>query len=269
MARTRREGAQRSSLVEFGRMKARWQLVVLIAVTSIALASCTPEPKLEPGSVTRAVLDGQDVRIDAPLTEEIRGVAVWFHGRGGDVDTRMDSNWLNSIREAGWAVASGDLGGPTGWGDPASVSAAGELSRWASDQAGAPVKLVIAGSMGAVVALNAMVRGGVEAPCFYAIMPVFDLRSLPVPSYIADLQRVYPTGIPASANPAESDLPRVTYRVLSSDSDSEVPAQLNADVFASRTDASVLKVQGDHGDRSHFNADDLSQFAMKCLHDNG
>lgn len=250
-------------------MDARWHLRIFIGIFSIALVACTPEPRLEPGSVTRAVLSGQNVRIDAPFTDVIVGVAVWFHGRGGNVDTRMDGRWLNSIRAAGWAVASGDLGGPTGWGDPASVVAAHELADWASDQAGAPVKLAVAGSMGAVTALNAMVHGEIEAPCFYATMPVFDLHSLTTPSFIADLGRIYPDGIPAWANPAENNLPEAAYRILSSDSDTEVPPQSNADVFAGRTGASAFKVQGDHGDSSHFDPADLSQFAAECLEDNG
>jgi hypothetical protein len=234
----------------------------------IAPAKLISPPKLSPGSTVRANFGDQAVRIDAPFSSDVVAVALWFHGQGGNVDTRMNQEWLNVLRERGWAVASGDLGGNS-WGDADAVRTARELERWATLVSGRPVKLVVAGSMGAATSLNAMVQGQVRTPCWYGTMPVFDLNSLlSVPGIDVDLQRVYPAGIPPLFNPADNALPPGTYRVISSDEDTKVPARSNADPLAARTAASVLKVTGDHGDPSHFDADDLAQFATECLEAN-
>lgn len=222
-------------------------------------------PKLPSGSTSRAVLSGQAVRIDAPLSNDFVAIALWFHGQGGDADTRMNQSWLNILREHGWAVASGDLGGNS-WGNSTAVRAARDLQRWATLITGKPVKLIVAGSMGAATSLNAIIRGQIRAPCWYGTMPVFDIRSLAlVPEFGAQLRAAFPGGIPPEYNPPDGNLPPGIYRVVSSDADTKVPAQSNADQLAARTAASVLKVSGEHGDPSHFNSGDLEKFASKCL----
>ncbi|MDZ7910274.1 MAG: hypothetical protein U5O16_00265 [Rhodococcus sp. (in: high G+C Gram-positive bacteria)] len=211
------------------------------------------------------------MRLDAPLLGDNGAVALWFHGQGGDVDERMDGQWLNSLRERGWSVASGDLNRGN-WGNPASVEAARNLANWASELSGKPVKLVVAGSMGGLVSLNAIKAGAVSTPCWYGIMPVVDIDAVGgVPGAAIQIESAYGGVPPASSNPASSPLPEnISYRIVASPGDIQVPKATNGDrirdLVSNPAVVSELSVTGDHGDLSHFNAADLDAFASKCAH---
>lgn len=229
----------------------RW---IAVALGVLLLVQCSNSGNSDGDRTTRAVIDGQDVRIDAPTTGGTEAVAVWLHGHGGDVDTRMNEPWLNALREKGWSIASGDLGGGTAWGDTEAVDAAKDLVQWA-EQYG-PVRLIIAGSMGAVTALNA----NLDAPCWYAVMPVYDLNTVNnVPGASGDLA----AGV--RDNPVDTPPPSGVWRVVLSDKDTWVPADRNGRLLAERTDATMLEASGEHGDPSHFNSEDLARFAEGCV----
>jgi hypothetical protein len=216
----------------------------------------------------RAEINGQNVRVDDPISGDVNGVAVWFHGQGGRVDTRMNEDWLNSLREQGWAVASGDLAGES-WGNQAGIDAAGDLTRWAEEETGKPVRLLIAGSMGGLTSLNALAQGVVTAPCWYGTMPVLDQTTVGnVPNADAQIREAFGGEVPLRFIPTEVALPEMRYRVLASPGDTWVPKEANADRLAEiMPNGAVLTEQtvvGEHGDSSHFSATDLTQFAAGC-----
>ena len=77
------------------------------ARSTLAATSTASVPARLPfavGGTDTATLDGQRVRLDYPLTRELVGVAVYFHGAGAGADSKMNEPWLNSIRALGSAV---------------------------------------------------------------------------------------------------------------------------------------------------------------------
>lgn len=223
------------------------------------------------GALTiRASLGDQSVRLDLPTGGHVQHLAIWFHGQGGDVDTRMNQPWLNGLRGEGWAVASGDLAG-NAWGNRAATDDAADLSEWAQKRSGQPVSLIVAGSMGALASLTAMEHGWLTPRCWYGTMPVLDLTTVArVPSADAQIRAAYDGPPPVADSPAlsASPLPAIAYRVLASPQDTWVPKSSNADRLADRlpTKATLTSraVSGEHGDPSHFDARDLQQFASRC-----
>jgi hypothetical protein len=234
-----------------------------IAILLMLLTGCSGAAEADSPLTMRSVLDSQKVRLDMPFEAEPLGTAVWFHGQGGDADFRMDEDWLNTLRENGWAVASGDMR-INGWGNAASVSDAAALVDWAEGEAGAEATLYVAGSMGALTSLHLM-AGGVAPQCWYGIMPVIDLDSVEaVPNSAEQIAEAW--GSTKSDVAWVTDLPESTaYRVLASPDDTWVPESENAAVLAEALPEMSLKaVAGEHGDASHFDAADLAAFAAGC-----
>ncbi|MCZ1070823.1 hypothetical protein [Rhodococcus sp. A5(2022)] len=245
---------------------------VLLTVTSLSVigVGCSSDEDNSDGERTiRGQIDGQNVRVDLPTAGTLQGLAVWFHGQSGTVDTRMNEDWLNALRAQGWAVASGDLGGDA-WGNQDAITAASALTEWATDQAGVPVRLLVAGSMGALTSLNALTHGAIAADCWYGTMPVLDQSTVGnVPESSDQLRKAFGGSIPGEFTPAESSLPPLRYRVLASPEDTWVPKTSNADLLADlvpeTANVTTLEVSGEHGDPSHFDADDLAAFAGECI----
>ncbi len=227
----------------------------------------------EKGPTTvRSTLAGQSVRLSLPGPEP-KGVVVWFHGQGGNVNDRVDGPWLDALRRNGWAVASSEFHSQS-WGNAASTKDTRLLVEWAEKQAGAKVRLWVSGSMGASIALNALTHG-VRAPaCWYGVKPALDLtRMEKVPGGPGYIRRAYGGGpVPADRNPiANVDrLPTETrYRVVSSKQDEWVDYAENTrplvDQLRGRgADISLLDVKGGHADPSHWNARDLVAYADSC-----
>lgn len=246
-----------------------------LVIGSLSAAGCTsPTVASADGARTvYATLDGERVRLDLPLDgREPAGLALWFHGQGGDENFRMNGPWLNALRREGWAVAAGNLHGSS-WGSPPAVQDAARLLAWAEKETGKKATLFVAGSMGAAVSINAM-TGGLPAPkCWYGTMPVVDLDAVKaVPESSAQIREAWGGSVPSAMNPVNrlSMLPiSTTYRVLASPQDKWVPKVDNADVLVrdlKRTGAvvSALSVTGPHGDPSHFQDADLARFAAGC-----
>lgn len=243
----------------------------VLMVVIVGLTGCSRHDL--PDESTTSSINGQSVRLD-PATQERVGLAVWFSGQGGDAHQRMNEDWLNALRESGWDVASGDMQ-REGWGNPRSVADAAELVDWAEREAGMSARLFIAGSMGGLTSLNLMITGGLTPNCWYGTMPVIDTTTVGnVPGAEEQIRRAWgDSGVPAEGNPARNltSLPADTaYRIVSSLDDSWVPASSNADLLLSAllengTRVTTLTVSGEHGDPSHFDGDDLVEFAGACL----
>lgn len=238
-----------------------------------AAAAVEPSgPRAAPGSTLRQLAGDQRMRLDLPTTDTVQGVALYFHGQSGDVDGLMDEPWLDGLAADGWAVASADFH-LDNWGSPASVRDAVALADWAAEQAGAPIRLLIGGSMGGLASLNALIDGALAPRCWFGSMPVVDLRAVgSVPQADAQVQAVYGGPPPASSNPGErlEQLPSgVRYVVVHSTEDTWVPSWAHSDrlVAALRqagAEVSVLPATGEHGDPSLTRPGDLREAAAAC-----
>jgi hypothetical protein len=237
-------------------------------------ASATPTvAPFVPGTTVTDSLAGQGVRLDFPLTGGMVGLAIYFHGAGAQVDSKMGEAWLNGIRARGWAVASGDLHGDA-WGSPPAVADAVALAAWARARTGLRAKLLIGASMGGVASLNAILDRALQPTCWFGPQPVVDLNAVSlVPNADAQIAQLYGGRPPASSNPADrlDQLPTwIRYRVIISREDTWVPPAAHADrliavLLAKGADVSSVTVSGSHLDASHFRPEDLVAFADGCV----
>lgn len=245
--------------------------VAAVCAAVMALSGCSSAPpNTDPDFTVTETINGQTMRVDLAPGKS-KGLAIWFHGQGGTVQTRMNEGWLNSLRVNGWAVASSDFHG-NAWGSPAAVEDTESLVKWASEKVGKDASLFIAGSMGSLTSLNSMVSGAVTPLCWYGLQPVVDPSTVArVPDSGKQILAAYGGPVPASSIPARNiaHLPAVKYRIVSSPDDTWVPARKNAAVLAaglkaSGGEVSTLAAKGEHGDPSHFNSADLLAFADGC-----
>jgi hypothetical protein len=239
----------------------------------VAVATEPASPNPAPGATLRQVVGDQRMRLDLPTTDTVRGVALYFHGQFSSVDDWMDDPYLDILGADGWAVASADLH-LDNWGSPASVDDAVTLADWATAETGATLTLLVAGSMGGLTSLNALIDGALEARCWFGTMPVVDLNAVSrVPHADTQVHEVYGGTPPASSNPASrlDHLPTtVRYFVVHSPEDTWVPSAAHADrliaaLRQSGAELSVLPAIGEHGHESQVRPLDLRNFAATCL----
>lgn len=247
--------------------------VAIVAVLAGLLAIFTTGASGEkPGQVVRSSLAGESVRLTYP-TGEPKGLAIWFHGQGGNVNDRIDGPFLSALRRDGWVIASSNFHAQS-WGNEASTEDTRLLVEWAQDKTGLPVTLWVSGSMGGSVSLNALTHDVAAPACWYGVKPAINLRGMQnVPTAPRFIGLAYGGNIPPDRNPVDNvdSLPLdVRYRVVASPDDQWVPLAENAGTLASQLDArgadiTYLPAEGPHEDPSHWNADDLVDFADSCL----
>ncbi|MCR6033405.1 hypothetical protein GGQ22_18490 [Nocardioides sp. zg-579] len=263
------------------RIRSSAVVTAVVAVLGVA-AALVVAPMLSTGAnggergegptTIRSTLAGQSVRLSLPGPEP-KGVVVWFHGQGGNVNDRVDGPWLDALRRDGWAVASSEFHSQS-WGNAASTKDTRLLQEWAEKQAGAEVRLWVSGSMGASIALNALTHGVQAPPCWYGVKPALDLTRMDqVPGGPGYIRRAYGGGpVPADRNPIDNvdRLPTETrYRVVSSKQDEWVAYDENTQPLVEQlrsrgADITLLDVKGGHADPSHWNARDLVAYADSC-----
>jgi hypothetical protein len=247
-------------------------LAPLIAAL-LVFATATATAEAPTGSVIYGRVKAQDVRLSMPPTNHPKGIAIYFHGQNGGVDNRMDDPWLQALVRAGWVVASSDFHTDS-WGNEASTEDTANLIAWAEDQTGnMPIKLYVSGSMGGTVSLNAMTHDDLVPPCWYGVKPAVDLTKMQnVPGGPRIIREAFGGNVPFDRNPVNTinELPTTTrYRMVTSPEDtwvreSENSGPLAAGLESRGADASVLEVHGTHDDPSHFDIDDLLEFAASC-----
>ena len=251
----------------------RFRPLALALAVILVLATATATAEAPTGSVIYSRVKAQDVRLSMPPTNDPKGIAVYFHGQNGGVDNRMDEPWLQSLVRSGWIVASSDFHTDS-WGNEASTEDTENLIAWAEEQTdGQPVRLYISGSMGATVSLNAMTHGIAAPPCWYGVKPAVDLTRMDnVPGADRIIREAFGGDVPYDRNPVNTidAMPTQTrYRMVTSPEDTWVRESENATRLAAGleergAEVSVLLVHGTHDDPSHFDAEDLLQFADDC-----
>ena len=240
--------------------------VLLVVATTGASGEHPPEN-------VREVLAGQRARLALPPTNEPKGVAVYFHGQGGNVNDRIDGPWLDALRRDGWVIATSSFHDES-WGNPASTADAKRVAAWASEQGGAPVKLFIGGSMGATVSLNAIIHGAAKPKCWYGMKAAVDPTNVDtIPGARRFIAKAYGGPVPADRVPVQNvdKLPDgIRYRFVASPIDPLVPFDENTGRMVQLlqfrgADVSLRTVDGGHEDPSHLNAFDLVDFARGCV----
>jgi len=248
---------------------------VVPAPSATPAASASPTPSSTAAAATGSLsdtVDGQAVRLEVPETSPI-GLAVFFHGAGGDAGTLMDSPWLGALVDAGWAVASWDFHG-NAWGSPATTTDLQSLSTWAETQVGMAPSLLVADSMGALTSLNAIVRGANLIPCWYGVESVADLRTVGnVTGSQEEIAAAY-GGTPAAADNPILNLETLasadtTYRVVGAGADTLIPNDENSVALSdglaeAGAVVTYLQIDADHGDAALFDSADLVGFAEGC-----
>lgn len=226
------------------------------------------------GTVVRSKIAGQDVRLDMPTGDgDPRGLAIWFHGQGGNVNDRIDGPFLSALRREGWAIAASDFHQQS-WGNPASTDDAARLVAWAEKQAGIPVTLWVSGSMGGSTSLNALVHGVQPPACWYGVKPAISLTKMQdVPAGPRFIAAAYGGPVPSDRDPVRNvdALPDdVRYRVVASPMDQWVGfgdngGLLYAGLKTRGVDVTMRLATGMHQDPSHWDATDLVDFADSCV----
>ena len=226
------------------------------------------------GETIRATLGGEAARLTMPTGDaKPKGVVVWFHGQGGNVNDRVDGPFLSGLLRDGWAIASSNFHAQS-WGNPESSQDMVLLAKWIKDEVGVLPTLWVSGSMGGAVSLNAMLHGAPAPPCWYGVKPAIALTEMEeVPGGPGFIRTAFKGDVPADRNPVANidKLPLTTrYRVVSSKQDQWVLYRENAGTLvqglrARGGNVSELPATGLHDDPSHFNAQDLVKFADACL----
>ncbi len=204
---------------------------------------------------------------------EPKGVVLWFHGQGGNVNDRVDGPWLDALRRDGWAIASSNFHAQS-WGNPASTQDTARLIRWAEQMTGARVKVWVSGLDGwRGLAERARPRGEATAV-------LVRRQAGHRPHGLgrgAGRAGLHPQGlrgpVPPDRNPVKNvaRLPRETrYRVVSSPEDHWVIYDENSGPLIDKlnefgVEVSELEAVGLHDDPSHWQPRDLVSFANSCL----
>lgn len=248
-------------------------LVALVAGLLVAATSAASGEKA--GRVVRGELNGQQVRITLPTGDaEPRGVALYFHGQGGNVNDRVDGSWIGALLRSGWAVASSSFHGES-WGNEASTEDVQLLTDWAEEQTGVEVSMWVTGSMGGAVSLNAMLHGVEPPACWYGVKPAIALTEMDrVKGARRYISLAFGGPVPDDRNPVRNlaELPEIRYRVVASPQDELVGLRENAgamiyDLTNRGYDITYHLVTGSHDDPSHFDPVDLDAFGDYCLGD--
>ncbi len=249
----------------------RTVVVALLVVLIVALTTGASGEKA--GSVLRGELAGQSVRLTLPTGDgKPKGLVVWFHGQGGNVNDRADGPFLEALRRDGWAIAASDFHAES-WGNPASTEDARLLTEWAEGEADVPTVLWVSGSMGGAVSLNAMTHGVTPPPCWYGVKPAIALTEMDeVPGGPRYINSAFGGRVPDDRDPVANvdRLPMETrYRIIASEEDQLVLFRENAEplargLAARGADVTGLYATGTHDDPSHFNATDVVDYANSC-----
>ena len=237
-------------------------------------ATITPPPP-DPTPTTEPVADEpQETTLPSgtawlamPAAEPV-GIAVMLPDATDDARALLDAPAADALRAAGWAVATGLLGGES-WGSAAASEGLSQLHEWATGVAGpAPVMLVGSG-MGATTGVTTLARvPDLGVSCFYAVAPVTDLAALvgERPEMGARIAEAWGREPTPDDNPTllVTSLPDSTsYRVvvpeqppLLTDDANGLVASLES---SGHTVTSVTASAGDMAD-----VDDLTSFAQGC-----
>ena len=253
--------------------------IAVVALLAIIASFFPTAPSGEQaGRVVRSSLDGQAVRLSLPTgTGAPKGLVIWFHGQGGNVNDRIDGPFLSSLLRDGFAIASSDFHLQS-WGNEASTDDTVRLIEWAEDQVDLPASLWVSGSMGGAISLNALLHGAEAPDCWYGVKPAISLEHMDaVPTGPRYIGLAFGGAVPDDRNPVKNfdALPAdIRYRVVASPDDQWVPIDQNGGALVYSlhnrgVDASYLAVSGPHEDPSHWNTADLLAFADSCVGGDG
>ena len=253
----------------------RFRPLAIVAAVLLVLATATATAEAPTGSVIYGRVKAQDVRLSMPPTNEPKGIAIFFHGQNGGVDNRMDEPWLQSLVRSGWIVASSDFHTDS-WGNEASTEDTESLVDWVEEQtdgrADPALRLRLDGRSRLAQRDDPRRRGA--PPCWYGVKPAVDLdqdgqRARRRPDHPRGLRRrraLRPQ--PGQHHRPDADPDPLPDGDLArghlGPRESENTGRLADGLEARGAEVSILTVHGTHDDPSHFDAEDLVDFAESC-----
>ena len=135
--------------------------------TTAPAADEPQETTLPSGSAWLAMPQGEPV-----------GLAIIAPDATDDAGALLESPAAVALGEAGWAVATGVLGGES-WGSTAASDGLAQLNEWAAEAVGDVPVLLVGSGMGATTGVAALARfPDLDVGCFYAAAPLTDLAAL-------------------------------------------------------------------------------------------
>lgn len=230
------------------------------------------EPVAAPAAATQQVketkLPSGDAWLSLPAQEPV-GVAIVLPDAHERAAGLLDTPAAEGLRAAGWAVATGALGGES-WGSAAASDGLAQLHDWAIQNTGELPVLLSGRGMGATTGVTTLARHpDLGVACFYAAAPVTDLAALVGrdPALGARIAQAWGREPTLDDNPillAPSLPESVVYRVIVPDAPTVLADDANAFVASldasGHTVSSVTAAVDDGAD-----ADDLTTFAEGCL----
>ena len=233
-------------------------VVLLCGLVFPAVAACSNGPLLY--DYVRVFLHDEGVLgVSKQHTDPTR-IAVYFHGLDSDEKVLLDDahrELVDTLVNDGFAVVASNAGGDV-FGNAGSQSDYLELIRFAQEHYGGPLPVYfIAESMGAVAASNIYAKvPDLDVLGMVGISPALDFDTAQE-AFQPAIAAAYGSRSPDAMNPLglpREDLEGKHFRFWASDSDTVVPAALNAKAFeqkfASVTDVTVTSCTGEHSDPS-------------------
>lgn len=213
-------------------------------------------------------------------------LAVYFHGQGDTSGGRIDDPTMIALRDAGFATMTCDFHG-NNWGNQAAINDLADLLAWVTAGVTVGPVLLFGASMGGLASLNALHRGALasyDVRGWYGTMPACNLAvayAVPTNNFTTQIRTAYGfasdagyAAATAGYDPvlAGSSFPLIRYRFLASPEDTLVTKEGHTDVMREALpdgvrENSLLVTSGAHGHISHWNAADISKFALRCLAD--
>ena len=252
---------------------------MLLALAVVAAAGCArPATHHQPGpaggSLTRFEAGGTPAALYVPPVEA-RGVLIYHHGAGEDLDDFVDRQSSESLvgraLDAGWAVAASHAHGDH-WGSQASVDANAALWEAVEEVLDVDAVVLLAHSMGGLSSLSCIVAGCVpDVDGWIGVYPLVDQRTMARSSIAAAALPAITAAFggmpPASLIPIEhvdalADVPMLMWAspqdqvVVMDDNAAELARQVEAAGGA----ADLRVAHGDHGHPSHFDLEAIVDF---------
>jgi alpha-beta hydrolase superfamily lysophospholipase len=184
-----------------------------------------------------------------------RRAVIYLHGTGQDEQLLNGPQAPTIVRlhNEGWIVAA-DAAHGDAWGNAESVADYKALVHELKTRYGATQVVLLAASMGGLPALH-LLRDRV-ATTLVAVSPVTNLASiLAIPAAVASIDAALGSTPPSGSDPEtwpRRALRRDDVTVIASPADPTVPFTTNAQLFAAKFGAHLLRCTGGHVDPSCF-----------------
>lgn len=224
-------------------------------------------------TVERDVIADDDVAVAIPPNAN-GTLVIWVHGQDGTVEEILSEEHHVGMRDqlldAGYSIASTD-GTGNGWGNEFSVTAYEALAEWATGEAGSTSTALIGQSMGGLASLQ-LIDALPSVSAWAGVYPVCNLDSVAAtfPAALEAYGVAEWVSIPELSPVVPDKLDGLPMLFFHSPNDRAVPMSTNTDECAPLyekhgANVEVVRVIGDHGNRSAFQPERMVAFLDDAL----